>query len=128
MMLLKLKSRSSVQWVRVNARQSIPGESGNDADIEMIGIGRTSRTSGFAEDLQIKTLIALAESACSAVLTVGNSTGAYRDLSDDHKCFSDLQFRSGGQCFGDEGGPMVQVAVGGVASATNDTVVAVLSR
>jgi Trypsin len=122
-MLLKLASASSAQWVPVNSNPAFPTFS-SGIEIEALGIGRTARFSGLASDLQIKSMLAISRNACTALIKTGNSTGAFKTLNNNHMCFSDYGFNSGGQCLGDEGGPLVQVG----SVLANDILVGVMSR
>ncbi len=122
-MVLKLAARATAQWVFMNSNISYPVL--NTAPlIEAIGIGRTSRTSGLSSTVHVKSLIAIPSTSCTALIKTGNSTGTYKTLTGDHQCFTDYTFDSSGQCFGDQGGPMVQVG----NTVTNDVLVAVMSK
>lgn len=122
-MVLKLAARATAEWVLVNSNIAYPAIN-SAPQIEALGIGRTSRTSALSSTVHVKSLIAIASTSCTALIKTGNSTGTYKTLTSDHQCFTDYSFSSGGQCFGDQGGPMVQVG----NAVTNDVLVAVMSK
>ena len=121
-MLLKLERPSTAQWVRVNSNTAFPSVS-SGVEIEALGIGRTARTSRLATDLQIKSILVISPNSCKALIKTGNSTGAFKTLTNSHMCVKDYRF-NGGQCLGDEGGPLVQVG----SALGNDILVGVMSR
>ena len=121
-MVVKLGGSSTAQWARVNADPAFPPTS-SAYQIEAVGIGQTSLASGLPANLQFSSLLAISPPACLALIRTGNSTGAYKTQIPDHQCFTDYR-DFGGQCFYDEGGPLVEVG----RTVTDDILVAVMAR
>jgi Trypsin len=124
-MVVKLVRSTNLQWVTLNSDSSFPSTS-KAVEIEALGIGRTSiESAALAGNLQIKPMIAISSMSCNALIRSGNAAGPYYDIliRPDQGCFTDYYMKFGGQCKGDEGGPMVEYA----ANVIDDRLVAVMS-
>lgn len=100
-MLLKLKSQSSHAYLKnVNADNNVPATQGTQ--ITVIGLGTTNvKENTRPSVLQQFTASYLPNSQCAASSTKDYSYT--RDVKDDHLCLAG----SGGQCYGDSGGPVI---------------------
>lgn len=124
LMIVKLQSRSNKQPATVNSDTSIP-TSVPATEIDVIGIGQTSvSTPGMASTLKQLPLMYIAQQSCFVLLQVSSvSEAKFKQLPTDHMCLTDYSVNMNGQCFGDDGGPMVEMG----ETASDDLIVGVMA-
>lgn len=121
--IAKLVAPANAQWARINADSSYPTYM-PAVFVEAIGIGQTGPTSRLPGTLRNISMIYIMPQSCYALLQVLKPPNpSFQTLSSDAACVTDYSTMNG-QCFGDEGGPLVKFGFDPVS----DLVVGVMAK